>query len=107
MLVINAYVTLSAKKHFLLCLKIKPKYFEKYGKETPDILFLLFYLTGTISYTIDQTALGYEYFGVKSNGEFYVKNSLSSFSSGSTLTITAAVTDTGGLQGQCQSVHAT
>nr|XP_022309583.1 protocadherin Fat 4-like [Crassostrea virginica] len=53
---------------------------------------------GTISYTIDQTALGYEYFGVKSNGEFYVKNSLSSFSSGSTLTITAAVTDTGGLQ---------
>ena len=42
MLVINAYVTLSAKKHFLLWMKIKPEYFEKYGKETPAIFISSF-----------------------------------------------------------------
>lgn len=53
---------------------------------------------GTISYTLDQSGLGFEYFGVKTDGEFYVKNSLLSFSSGSTLTLSAVVTDSGGLQ---------
>lgn len=53
---------------------------------------------GTVSYKIDQVVLGYEYFGVQSNGDFYVKNGLTTFSSGTTLTITATAADTGGLQ---------
>ncbi|XP_078310911.1 uncharacterized protein LOC111132593 isoform X2 [Crassostrea virginica] len=53
---------------------------------------------GSISYLLDQTGLGYEYFGVKNDGEFYVKSSLLSFSSGTTLSLTAIVKDSGGLQ---------
>ncbi|XP_056008142.1 cadherin-23-like [Ostrea edulis] len=53
---------------------------------------------GTVSYSLNQTGLGNEYFGVQSNGDFYVKNGLTSFSSGTTLSITTIVQDTGGLQ---------
>ncbi|XP_061179511.1 protocadherin-like wing polarity protein stan, partial [Saccostrea echinata] len=53
---------------------------------------------GTVSYTLDQTSLGYEYFGVQSNGDFYVKNGLTSFSSGTTVTLTATAQDSGGLK---------
>lgn len=51
-------------------------------------------------YTLDQTGLGFEYFGVKHDGEFYVKSSLLLFSSGTTLSLSAVVKDSGGLQGQ-------
>lgn len=54
---------------------------------------------GTISYTLDQVSLGNEYFGVQSNGDLYVKTGLTSFSSGQTLSLTATVTDSGGLTG--------
>ncbi|XP_052706933.1 protocadherin Fat 4-like [Crassostrea angulata] len=53
---------------------------------------------GTISYTLDQTGLGFEYFGVKHDGEFYVKSSLLLFSSGTTLSLSTVVKDSGGLQ---------
>lgn len=52
---------------------------------------------GTISYTLDQVSLGNEYFGVQSNGDFYLKTGLTTFSSGQTLSLTATVTDSGGL----------
>ncbi|XP_078334887.1 protocadherin Fat 4-like [Crassostrea virginica] len=52
---------------------------------------------GTVSYTLDQVSLGNEYFGVQSNGDLYVKTGLTSFSSGQTLSLTATVTDSGGL----------
>ena len=55
---------------------------------------------GSISYLLDQTGLGYEYFGVKNDGEFYVKSSLLSFSTGTTLSLIAIVKDSGGLQGE-------
>lgn len=51
---------------------------------------------GTISYTLDQVSLGNEYFGVQSNGDFYLKTGLTTFSSGQTLSLTATVTDSGG-----------
>jgi hypothetical protein len=56
--------------------------------------------TGTVSYSLNQTGLGNEYFGVQSNGDLYVTNGLTSFSSGSTLTISAFARDSGGLQGE-------
>lgn len=62
--------------------------------------YCIVFFLGTVSYTIDQMVLGYEYFGVQSNGDFYVKNGLTTFSSGNTLTVTATVADTGGLQGR-------
>lgn len=52
---------------------------------------------GTISYTLNQAGLGNQYFGVQSNGDFYVNTQLTSFSNGQTLSITATVTDSGGL----------
>ncbi|XP_048729930.2 protocadherin Fat 4-like [Ostrea edulis] len=52
---------------------------------------------GTISYTLDQVSLGNEYFGAQSNGDFFVKAGLTSFSNGQTLSITATVTDSAGL----------
>lgn len=65
---------------------------------------MVFFFLGTVSYTIDQVVLGNEYFGVQSNGDFYVKNGLTAFSSGTTLTVTATVADTGGLQGRSKKI---
>ncbi|XP_061190353.1 cadherin EGF LAG seven-pass G-type receptor 2-like [Saccostrea echinata] len=53
---------------------------------------------GNISYSLDQISLGNEYFGVKTNGDIYVKNSLLGFSTGITLSLTATARDKGGLQ---------
>lgn len=61
--------------------------------------YCIVFFLGTVSYTIDQVVLGYEYFGVQSNGDFYVKNGLTTFSSGNTLTVSATAADTGGLTG--------
>ncbi|XP_061171751.1 protocadherin Fat 4-like [Saccostrea echinata] len=52
---------------------------------------------GTLSYTLDQISLGNQYFGVQSNGDFYVNAQLTTFSNGQTLSVTAIVTDSGGL----------
>lgn len=71
----------------------------KHSQMLQPIAWYFFFL-GTVSYTIDQVVLGNEYFGVQSNGDFYVKNGLTAFSSGTTLTVTATVADTGGLQGR-------
>lgn len=59
---------------------------------------------GTISYTLDQVSLGNEYFGVQSNGDFYLKTGLTTFSNGQTLSLTATVTDSGGLTGTCYCI---
>lgn len=61
--------------------------------------YCIVFFLGTVSYTINQMVLGYEYFGVQSNGDFYVKNGLTTFSSGNTLTVSATAADTGGLTG--------
>ncbi|XP_052675892.1 protocadherin-16-like isoform X1 [Crassostrea angulata] len=52
---------------------------------------------GGITYALDQAVLGSEYFSVDSTGGVYVKQSLDSFSAGQALSLTATVTDTGGL----------
>lgn len=66
--------------------------------------YCIVFFLGTVSYTIDQVVLGYEYFGVQSNGDFYVKNGLTTFSSGNTLTVSATAADTGGLQGRSKKI---
>lgn len=67
----------------------------------PRTIVMEFLHLGTISYTLDQVSLGNEYFGVQSNGDFYLKTGLTTFSSGQTLSLTATVTDSGGLTGTC------
>lgn len=67
-------------------------------------VYCIVFFLGTVSYTIDQVVLGYEYFGVQSNGDFYVKNGLTTFSSGNTLTVSATATDTGGLTGRSKKL---
>ncbi|XP_052692955.1 cadherin-23-like [Crassostrea angulata] len=52
---------------------------------------------GTFTYSLDQTSLGMDYFGIHEGGQIYVKESLLTFTSGSSLTVTA--TDTGNLSG--------
>ncbi len=47
---------------------------------------------------MDQTSLGMDYFGIHEGGQIYVKESLLTFTSGSSLTVTA--TDTGDLSGK-------
>lgn len=75
-------------------------YFFSNGNKTKNDSNGIFHL-GTISYTLDQVSLGNEYFGVQSNGDFYLKTGLTTFSSGQTLSLTATVTDSGGLTGTC------
>ena len=55
---------------------------------------------GNISYTLDQLSLGNEYFGVTTSGSVYIKTSLTEFSSGVTLGLTATARDLGGLEGE-------
>lgn len=47
---------------------------------------------------MDQTSLGMDYFGIHEDGQIFVKESLLTFTSGSSLTVTA--TDTGDLSGK-------
>lgn len=56
------------------------------------------YYAGGITYALDQAVLGSD-FSVDSTGGVYVKQSLDSFSAGQALSLTATVTDTGGLTG--------
>lgn len=70
----------------------------------PRTIVMEFLHLGTISYTLDQVSLGNEYFGVQSNGDFYLKTGLTTFSSGQTLSLTATVTDSGGLTGTCYCI---
>ncbi|KAK3581876.1 hypothetical protein CHS0354_000291, partial [Potamilus streckersoni] len=51
---------------------------------------------GSITYTLDQTSLGNDYFQISSLGVITTKASLSTFGSGVTATIKAKVTDGGG-----------
>ena len=54
---------------------------------------------GNFIYSIDQTALGTETFGIQANGDLYLKNSLTSYGYGSSISFTVQATDTGSLQG--------
>lgn len=54
---------------------------------------------GEITYELDHTALGTEYFSVDSIGGLYVRQSLAAFSVGQVLSLNATTTDTGGLTG--------
>ncbi|XP_071149615.1 cadherin EGF LAG seven-pass G-type receptor 2-like [Mytilus edulis] len=54
---------------------------------------------GTFAYSIDQTSLGIETFGIQTNGDLYLKNSLTSYGYGASLSFTIQATDTGSLQG--------
>ncbi|XP_063404862.1 cadherin EGF LAG seven-pass G-type receptor 1-like [Mytilus trossulus] len=54
---------------------------------------------GNFIYSIDQTSLGTETFGIQANGDLYFKNSLTSYGYGSSMSFTVQATDTGSLQG--------
>ncbi|CAC5375305.1 unnamed protein product [Mytilus coruscus] len=54
---------------------------------------------GNFIYSIDQTALGTETFEIQANGDLYLKNSLTSYGYGSSISFTVQATDTGSLQG--------
>ncbi|XP_052079677.1 protocadherin Fat 4-like isoform X2 [Mytilus californianus] len=54
---------------------------------------------GNFIYSIDQTSLGTETFGIQTNGDLYLKNSLTSYGYGSSISFTVQATDTGSLQG--------
>ncbi|XP_076113799.1 cadherin EGF LAG seven-pass G-type receptor 1-like [Mytilus galloprovincialis] len=54
---------------------------------------------GNFIYSIDQTALGTETFGIQANGDLYLKNSLTSYGYGSSISFIVQATDTGSLQG--------
>ncbi|CAG2211209.1 unnamed protein product [Mytilus edulis] len=54
---------------------------------------------GTFIYSIDQTSLGTETFGIQANGDLYLKNSLTSYGYGSSMSFVVQATDTGSLQG--------
>lgn len=82
-----------------VCQHLKLFFFQMEMK--PRTIVMEFLHLGTISYTLDQVSLGNEYFGVQSNGDFYLKTGLTAFSSGQTLSLTATVTDSGGLTGTC------
>ncbi|XP_048727546.1 serine-rich adhesin for platelets-like [Ostrea edulis] len=52
---------------------------------------------GDITYTINQTSTGGNYFGISNTGDLLVTSSLGGFSLGTTLTVTITATDGGGL----------
>ncbi|XP_055996535.1 cadherin-23-like isoform X2 [Ostrea edulis] len=52
---------------------------------------------GDITYTIDQTSTGGNYFGISNTGDLLITSSLGGFSSGTTLAVTITATDGGGL----------
>ncbi|XP_062573085.1 cadherin EGF LAG seven-pass G-type receptor 2-like [Saccostrea cucullata] len=52
---------------------------------------------GDITYTIDQSSTGGNYFGISNTGDLFVASSLAGFSSGQTLAVTLTATDGGGL----------
>ncbi|KAK3095573.1 hypothetical protein FSP39_016230 [Pinctada imbricata] len=52
---------------------------------------------GTVTYTIDQTSLGNQYFTISSSGAITTATSLSSFAAGQSLSLTVSATDSGGL----------
>lgn len=53
--------------------------------------------TGTFYYSLDQSNLPSDYYGINSNGEIYVKRDITSLGTlGASLTFTATATDTGG-----------
>ncbi|VDI13027.1 protocadherin Fat 4 [Mytilus galloprovincialis] len=54
---------------------------------------------GNFIYSIDQTSLGTETFGIQANGDLYLKNSLTSYGYGSSISFIVQATDTGSLQG--------
>ncbi|CAG2211215.1 unnamed protein product [Mytilus edulis] len=54
---------------------------------------------GNFIYSIDQTSLGTETFGIKANGDLYLKTSLTSYGYGSSISFIVQATDTGSLQG--------
>lgn len=58
-----------------------------------------FHFSGTFTYSIDQSSLSTDTFGIKSNGDLYLKSSLTSYGYGKSLKFTALATDTGTLQG--------
>lgn len=57
-----------------------------------------FFNPGTFTYRLNQTQLGLEYFGIYEDGRLFVTESLLTFTTGSSLTITA--TDKGDLEGK-------
>ncbi|KAK3085049.1 hypothetical protein FSP39_023491 [Pinctada imbricata] len=56
---------------------------------------------GNVLYSLDQSSLSTPYFGVQSNGDFYVTDSLLTFSTGHTLSISGTASDPGGLTDTC------
>ena len=54
---------------------------------------------GTFTYSIDQASLGTETFGIQSNGDVYLKTSLTSYGYGHSLKFRVLATDTGSRQG--------
>lgn len=58
---------------------------------------ILCYLLGDVTYSIDPTSTGANYFGISSTGDLFVASSLSGFYSGQTLAVSLTATDGGGL----------
>lgn len=54
-------------------------------------------LLGDVTYSIDPTSTGANYFGISSTGDLFVSSSLSGFHSGQTLAVSLTATDGGGL----------
>ena len=53
------------------------------------IMKSFFFNPGTFTYRLNQTPLGLEYFGIYDDGRLFVAESLLTFTTGSSLTITA------------------
>nr|XP_022313980.1 protocadherin-like protein [Crassostrea virginica] len=52
---------------------------------------------GQVTYSIDQSSTGGNYFGISSTGDLFVASSLAGFTSGQTMAVTLTATDGGGL----------
>lgn len=57
------------------------------------------FLAGTFTYSLDQIGIGGDTFGIQGNGDLYLKNSLTIYDYGQSLSFTVQAIDSGGLQG--------